>query len=709
MKRLFLLSLLNITFLLLNAQKLPLRTELSLNGEWNFTPKDGTASLIKVPDYWDAKPEWRQVDNAVYERKVFIPDVEEWKNKLIKLEFEGVNFITDVYINNELVTSHIGGWIPFSADITPFVKPGNSYSLKVHVKGGNHSPIVDKDGIPQWPVGFFGQDGKWGIIFDVWLRAFGETYIEDAFIQTSVRNKTIRVDYQLKNPGSIKRKVRLKARIVSANDIEKTVLNLESSDLAIKSEKGKSLSLNIEWNDPHLWSPGDPFLYYLETKLIDDGTGEIIDKELRRFGFREVWVEGPKLMLNGQRLTLLGANIVQHSEFFNNQNYYYLSPESWNRTIDRLFELNLRMVRFHMQPAPRYLLDIADERGLLIMEESTIYAREFVLDMNKEAYLKNCYTWIKPWVIDRRNHPSVILWNVENEMGVGWLKWMTSKEMKSLGDEVRKYDKTRPVNYDGDRDVGDQMVNLHYPEVYKGTVNGSIYSWADSLHPEKPTGVGEFLTHYGENGLVNQWWMGTFVRGMRYVYFSDIRPYRHDWAILREDNTECIDNLSRSLSPVALFDKEYDDLGLLPLLYKNYPIMMEGDTLQRELVLYNDEFADTVISIEILVRSTDTHQALYDYNGNQTPISRVVAQASQTYFVPLGEHVDIPYSLIVPSIHEGFLGRIEIDLIARKKGEIKFKETLKFALRGLKPPDKVEHSKASVSLFNAEAPDYPGR
>ena len=47
-------------------------------------------------------------------------------------------------------------------------------------------------------------------------------------------------------------------------------------------------------------------------------------------------------------------------------------PENWNQTIDRLFELNLRAVRFHMQPAPKYILDIADERGLLVMDESTM-------------------------------------------------------------------------------------------------------------------------------------------------------------------------------------------------------------------------------------------------------------------------------------------------------------------------------------------------
>ena len=284
---------------------------------------------------------------------------------------------------------------------------------------------------------------------------------------------------------------------------------------------------------------------------------------------------------------------------------------------------------------------------------------------------------------------------------------MTSEEMMSLGDTIRRYDATRPVNYDGDRDVGDQMVNLHYPETYKGTVSGSIYAWADSLHPDKPTGVGEFITHYGENGLENQWWMGTFVRGMRYVYFSDIRPYRHDWALLRSDNTECIDNLSRSLSPVALFDKAYDDLGIDPLLYKNYPILNISDTINGELILYNDEFSDIEITVEVLVKSTDTYMAIYNYNGDQTPVQRIVAEDIRTYIVPLGEHVDIPYTFIVPSFDHGLIDRIDVELIARKKGEVKFRETLHYVLRG-KSFVPVE-STAKIELFDAEQPDFFGR
>ena len=697
--------ILSFISVLLHAEKLPLRTEISLNGIWNFTPYNSFSHDIVVPDYWDAHREFSDADRAIYERTVVIPDNPEWKDKIILIEFEGINFIADIYINNKLVTSHIGGWIPFSADITNYVKPGVAFTLKADVKGGNYEPIVDSKRNPQWPVGFEGQRGKWGIVFNVWVRAYGSVSIRDAFIRTSFREKRVIVDYEIRNENNRPKTITIESKIIPETGIPGNEPKLISEIIELKKNETKTLSVEIPWLNPQLWSPADPFLYYLQTAIMDESSQQIIDTELRRFGFREIWVEGRKLIFNGHPITLMGTNIVQHSEYYYSQRYFYMLPESWNLSIDRLFELNLRTVRFHMQPAPTYILDIADERGLLVIDESAIYAREYILKANKEEYLKNCIKWIEPWVKERRNHPSIVMWNAENEMGVGWLNWMAAPEIKSLGDAIRNYDTTRPVNYDGDRDVGDQLVNLHYPETYKGTVEGSIYSWADSLDLQKPTGVGEFITHYGENGLVNQWWMGTWVRGMRYVNFSDIRPYRHDWAWLRTENTPCIMNLRNSLSPVALFDKEYDDLGIDPLLYENYPILWTGDTAQRTLILYNDDFSDTIITIEVAIKSSETYQALYNYNGDKTPVQRVIARESKTFIIPLGEHMDIPYSFRVPELYEGIVDYIDVELIARKKGEVRFKETKRFSVRKRRDRTELKYS-PEIILSELRPSDY---
>ena len=76
--------------------------------------------------------------------------------------------------------------------------------------------------------------------------------------------------------------------------------------------------------------------------------------------------------------------------------------------------------------------------------------------------------------------------------GKGWLKWLKDDEILALGNRVREFDTTRPVIYDGDRDVGDATVNYHYPEGYGAAHKGSIYRWEDRLHPDKPTGIVNF-------------------------------------------------------------------------------------------------------------------------------------------------------------------------------------------------------------------------
>jgi hypothetical protein len=658
------------------------RAEISLNGKWDFTPRGGARTRIDVPDYWDAKREFAGVAEAVYERDVAVPEGADWRGKILRVEFEGVNFIADVSVDGKPAGSHVGGWIPFGVDVTRFAAPGASFRLRVAVKGGNHEPVVDSAGAPLMPVGFVGQRGKWGIAFDVRLRAFGETSARDVFVRTSVRGKKLEASCEIENAGKEARTVKVVGRVAPAAAPGEACLALESGPVTVKAGGTAAVELAAGWPEPRLWSPADPWLYRLFTEVVDAKTGEAIDKRRDRFGFREVWTEGNRLVLNGRRLTLLGANIVQHSEFYDNQRYHFVTPETWHRTVDRLFDLNLRAVRFHMQPAPPFVLDAADERGLLVIEESAIYARDYMRRVNMPVYLENCRKWIAAWVRARRNHPSVVVWNAENEMLlIPEFSCMTAEELKSLGDAIRRHDRTRPVNYDGDGDVGDALVNLHYPETYMGTVSGSIYAWAEKVRPDKPTGVGEFLTHYGKNGQANQWWQGTWVRGMRYAGFADIRPYRHDWALLRSDDTPCIENLRNSLSPVALFDKEYDDLGIDPLVNRNYPELQAGETARRTLVLYNEEFAGEVIDVEVLVKSSAVYQALYHYVGDRAPVQKIVAQGSATYVVPLGERVEIPCSFEIPRLRESPRDFCDLELIARKNGEVKFRETKRFSLR----------------------------
>ncbi|MBI5008698.1 MAG: hypothetical protein HZB98_03410, partial [Bacteroidia bacterium] len=584
------------------SQAPALREQVSLNGIWDFTTETGEKSTIPVPEFWDAAPGFtkkvtREYTNdrgeksvrevllpsttiGIYEREITIPDT--WKEKVVKIEFEGINHIAEVYLNGKLLETHIGGWTPFKVDITGLVKPGKPGKLKVLVKGGSHSPIVDMNGFPQWPVGWYGQESRWGIIFDIWLRAYGTVYIDDAFIRTSFRNKDITVAYDIVNQSSARQEFEISGE-VNEKQNPSPGIQLSSGKIILQPGEKKQVIVKSKWENPKLWNPETPYLYHLTSKImkVNAGKKELVDSEQRRFGFREIWIEGTKLMLNGHRLNLLGTSINTHGQGYNRGRYKYITEETFNHTIDRLQALNIQCVRFHQQPASKRIIEIADERGLLVVEESPMYARDYILKSNNEVYFRNALAWLKPWVKDRRNNPSVIMWSSENEIGRDWLKWFSDKQLKTLADSIRAVDPTRPVIAEGDFDIGDDFYSDHYPEGVGKTVRGSIYSWDTLISKTKPSSFGEFL--FG-NTDGKEWWHGTWCRGLRYINAVQIMPYTLDWAWSADSLSEVHYNLRNSYAPVALFDKNYDDLGIDVLRKKQYPELKSGTIETRSLV-----------------------------------------------------------------------------------------------------------------------------
>jgi len=676
---LLLICLLSLNCFSASSQAPPLREEESLNGIWSFTTEAGEKSTIPVPEFWDAAPGFTKKVNreytndrgektvrevllpsttiGIYEREVTIP--EAWKNKIIKIEFEGVNHIAEVYLNDKLLQTHIGGWTPFAVDITDLVKPGKTGKLKVIVKGGSHSPIVDANGYPQWPVGWYGQESRWGIIFDTWLRAYGTVYIDDAFIQTSWRNKNISVIYDLVNQSGTKQEIQIQGEI-RENVNSNAELRLTSDKIVLQPGEKKIVQVKSAWVNPKLWNPETPNLYFLASKINkgNDGKSELIDEELRRFGFREIWIEGTKLMLNGHRLNLRGTSINTHGQGYNKGRYKYITTETWNQTIDMLQAMNIQCVRFHQQPPSKRIIEIADERGLLVVEESPMYARDYILKSNNEVYFRNALNWLKPWIKDRRNHPSIIMWSSENEIGRDWLKWFSDKQLKTLADSIGAVDPTRPVIAEGDFDIEDDFYSDHYPEGVGKTVTGSIYSWDTLISKTKPSSFGEFL--YG-NTDGKEWWHGTWCRGLRYINAAQMMPYTLDWAWTADSISDVHYNLRNSFAPVALFDKDYDDLGIDVLRKKQYPVLKAGGTEIRNLILYNDCFSDETVQVEVRLESQ----------------GKLLANDIRNIKLPLGEHLEFKCEFSVPASDNGL---IDLVLIARKNGKLTFREIRSFKI-----------------------------
>src|SRR5262249_29442691 len=156
-------------------------------------------------------------------------------------------------------------------------------------------------------------------------------------------------------------------------------------------------------------------------------------------------------------LRMMGDSIGVHAQGFDTTAYdELLAPDTWSSTVDTLLASNIRFVRFHSQPVPPWVLDIADQRGLLIMDESPIYARSYLQGFDGKAYVANAQTWLAEWVRARRNHPSLIRWSAENEMGLFGL--LGTDQLHALGAVIRAVDPTRPVSYDGDVAAAEELL-----------------------------------------------------------------------------------------------------------------------------------------------------------------------------------------------------------------------------------------------------------
>lgn len=594
------------------------------------------------------------------------------------LDFGGVSQIADVYVDGEHLYEQVGGWVPFSVDVTEHAKPGESFELAVRVRGGNRPPIVDALGKPLHPVGWSGHEWGWGLCYPVYLRLHGSFAVTDAFIKASWQDKTLSVDYTLRSFPEGRHTLRIVSDIFETTDfVDGNLKNDAKPVLTMSREKGVKISREgseedgvqdtIAWPDPTAWTPDDPHLYVMRTRLYEGGT--LHDESFRRFGFREIAIDGTHYTLNGVPVWLRGDSMVTQSQHrIQPERLEVMSPETWPRTLDTLRSLNINTLRFHQSSPPDWVIDLCDAKGMMVIDESAAYARTYLKGVDRDLYIANAQRWIVPWVKGHHNHPSVVVWSAENELQ-DWLQYFSPEQMLRLGDTIRKHDTTRPVIYEGEKDVGDATYALHYPEGYTREPTDGLYSWADKFHKTKPTHIGEFITGYGGSVKRNRWWQGTYVRGLRYLGVADVRPYQMRWAG-RSGNPEFDApriNLRNSYAPVAVFDKAYDALGIDPLMDEaKRPELNAGERVTRCLIVYNEAWSGEAVEVTVELRAGGV-------------AGKTLGLVKQTVQVPLGERRELDAMFTVPTVASG---ELDVVLRASKGGEVRFEEVRPFRITG---------------------------
>lgn len=384
----------------------------SLDGEWRlFLDPDDVGKVegwfdgkglpkaipVNVPSVWDRwVPDY--VGVAWYLRQFELG--EEWveaggpKDRLVSLEFEPAPDHAEVWINGIRLGEHEGGDRPFALDATDAAKEGRNHIAVrlVNPRGAEGFGDVRPGEFPAAkPDAARSFAGLWG---SVSLVGKSHVHITDLFILPDLRRKRITVEVSTSEPGQ----VRLQIEGASPG-----------TEGAASETVGEAGTLLLEFPDFEAWSPRAPVLYTLRCELLQGET--CVDAVAVRFGMREFTVKENRFYLNNRPIFLRG---VRHQPGYPLSLAAPESAELARKELELAKEAGFNFIRVHLRTAPRILLDVADEIGLLVCEEPAIAGIE-----ESERFEERCEREVRELILRDRNHPSVVMWSTPDGSGAG--------------------------------------------------------------------------------------------------------------------------------------------------------------------------------------------------------------------------------------------------------------------------------------------------
>lgn len=437
------------------------------------------------------------------------------------LAFEWVKFGAQVRIDGKDAGHYTGGAEPFELDVTNLVRDGGKHSILIRVEGVTaitknppeslktevgHRTAELFHGNVMAPVGSHGFSNV-GLRGKVTLEVRDTLKLEDLFIQTSWREKKISVDLEFKNLTGKEVSAPVTVSVPDPDDPQKSLIEFHSS-VSVLAGQSQSVHFENPWKNPRVWSPRDPFLYFLDVKLGDFLTHR------ERFGFREIWCDGDRFVLNGVPFRALGT--AAHPGGFKD-------PLD---TFRRLRRANINCMRLHANIWPKEWIETADETGMLLILEGAFFCWCHSYALEDPEFWVNYDRHIRALQKKHRNNPSFCFLSMENEIAHCGGERILPNLMHvfaEAGKKAKTFDSTRPISYDGDMDpegVAD-VVNTHYPMDYAGIRPGNEDQnwphdcwWMDdgkfmACYPnefwkwdrKKPFYIGEFLhiQHFTRN------------------------------------------------------------------------------------------------------------------------------------------------------------------------------------------------------------------
>ena len=397
---------------------------------------------------------------AWYRKHFTLP--EKFRDKKVFILFDGIYKNSSVWLNGKKIGFRPYGYISFYYDITPYLNFGeNENVIAVRV---DHSDYADS----RWYTGS-------GIYRHVWLIVKEKIYIPiwGTFITTPYVTRDIakiNVETVVKNETEKSSKCTVINTVIDTSGRVKSEVR-SSYNIPPKSEHKFVQAMNVD--HPELWSPDKPYLYTLETKVLNGG--KIVDKEVSKIGIRHFYFSADSgFFLNGDNIKIKG--VCLHHDL--GPLGAALNEKVLEKKIKLLKEAGCNAIRTSHNPPSPELLDLCDKYGMLVMceafDEWARGKKKWIKGRNVgfekgdagkgvyfslDGYNKYFEEWgvkdIKDMILRDRNHPSIILWSIGNEIDYHNDPYSFEKGKpspyelvtiaKKLVSAVKEIDTTRPV------------------------------------------------------------------------------------------------------------------------------------------------------------------------------------------------------------------------------------------------------------------------
>lgn len=447
---------------MLKPQESPTRQLVALDGIWNFSlPSEQGAEEDKswtrtIPPTLQAPVPSSYNDIFVdanirdhvgwvcYQRQVVVPRT--WAQERYFLRFDSVTHHGRVYINDQFVTEHQGGYTPFEAEITDLVRPGQRFRLTVAVNNeltwqtippGKIEVLANGKKKQTYQHDFFNYAG---LARSVWLYSTPSIAITDIKVATNVEGTVGLIDYEIElgDPNSQSR-----VRVTLIDEEEHVVYQGTE-------RKGRAVVENV-----HLWQPGAAYLYRLQAEVVSETTpSDILDTYEVSIGVRTVEVRGNKFLINGKPFYFTGfgkhEDAVVRGKGHDNANMIHDF-----HLMDWMGANSFRTAHY---PYAEEVYEFADRHGIVVIDETAavginlgIIAGVFGLkapptfspdsanEKTQQAHLQA----IRELIARDKNHPSVVMWCITNEIASA--EPGAREYVEPLVRLTRELDPTRPV------------------------------------------------------------------------------------------------------------------------------------------------------------------------------------------------------------------------------------------------------------------------